>query len=211
MRNDDHQPTRFDIRRLAASASEDARLVEQLTDLINDVYATAERGLWRKGWARTNAAEVAELIRAREIAVAARHGHVVGSIRVHDVADDRGEFGMLVADPAQRGTGIGRALVAFAEQDARERGLQTMQLELLVPREWPHPSKEFLRGWYGRIGYRLVRTGSLADNYPQLAPLLATPCDLTVYEKPLREIAYSTSPSASPSTSPVIDVGNVRT
>jgi hypothetical protein len=28
-----------------------------------------------------------------------------------------------------------------------------MQLELLVPRDWRHPSKEFLKSWYGRRGY----------------------------------------------------------
>ena len=61
-----------------------------------------------------------------------------------------------------------------------------MQLELLVPRDWRHPSKEFLKAWYGRRGYRLSRSGRLGDAYPHLAPLLATPCDLTVYEKALQ-------------------------
>jgi hypothetical protein len=92
---------------------------------------------------------------------------------------------MLVAAFEQRGTGVGRALVEFAEQRTRERGRRAMQLELLVPRAWDHPSKEFLKAWYGRIGYRLIRTGSLEDSYPQLAPLLATGCDLLGYEKPL--------------------------
>jgi hypothetical protein len=60
-----------------------------------------------------------------------------------------------------------------------------MQLELLVPRGWKHPSKEFLEAWYGRRGYRLIRTSRLDDAYPQLAPLLATPCDLEIHQKPL--------------------------
>ena len=65
---------------------------------------------------------------------------------------------MLVAAPEQRGTGVGRALVDFAERHSRERGLRAIQLELLVPRAWRHPSKEFLKAWYGRSGYRLIRT-----------------------------------------------------
>ena len=48
---------------------------------------------------------------------------------------------MLVAAPDQRGTGVGRALVAFAEQRSRERGLRAMQLELLLPRTWQHPTR----------------------------------------------------------------------
>ena len=95
---------------------------------------------------------------------------------------------MLVAAPEHRGTGVGRDLVAFAEQRGRERGLRAMQLELLLPRTWQHPSKEFLKAWYGRIGYQPIRTRSIDAAYPHLAPLLATPCDLAVYEKHLRPV-----------------------
>jgi GNAT superfamily N-acetyltransferase len=172
-------------RLLEASAGDDAGLVEHLTALINDVYTTAEAGLWQDGATRTTPPELAGLIRAGQMAVTSHDGLIVGSVRVHDVADDAGEFGMLVAAPDQRGTGIGRDLVAFAEEHARERGLRTMQLELLVPRSWRHPVKEFLKAWYGRIGYRLIDTRHFDDAHPQLAPMLATECDLTVYEKPL--------------------------
>ena len=175
-----------DVLVLEAAAGRDPQLVARLTGLINDVYATAEQGLWRDDATRTTTAEVAELIAARQIAVAWRGGEIAGSIRIHDVADDASEFGMLVADPEHRGTGVGSALVAFAEDRGRGRGRRAMQLELLVPRAWRHPSKEFLKAWYGRSGYRVVRTSSIDAAYPQLAPMLATPCDLLVYEKPLR-------------------------
>jgi GNAT superfamily N-acetyltransferase len=170
---------------LDAPAGDDAALVEELTDLINDVYATAESGLWIDGATRTTPSELAELIRAGQIAVATRDGHTVGSVRLHDVSDDTSEFGILVAAPDQRGTGVGRALLDFVERHSRERGLRAVQLELLVPREWSHPSKEFLKAWYGRCGYRIIRTGRIDDAYPHLAPLLATPCDLEIHQKPL--------------------------
>ena len=173
------------IELLGAADSRDARLVARLTDLINHVYAVAEAGLWVDGATRTSPVELAELIADGEIAVARRGGEIAGSIRIRDVDDDASEFGMLVAAFEQRGTGVGRALVAFAEQRTLERGRRAMQLELLVPREWAHPSKEFLKAWYGRTGYRVVRTGSMEDSYPHLAPLLATGCDLLGYEKPL--------------------------
>jgi GNAT superfamily N-acetyltransferase len=178
------------IELLDAEDSRDARLVGPLADLINRVYAVAEAGLWVDGARRTTPDELAELIAAGEIAVARREGEIAGSVRIRDVEDDASEFGMLVAAFEQRGTGVGRALVEFAERRTRERGRRAMQLELLVPREWAHPSKELLKAWYGRIGYRVIRTGSMADAYPHLAPLLATPCDLLGYEKPL-ERAHS--------------------
>jgi GNAT superfamily N-acetyltransferase len=174
------------VRLLQAADSRDTRLVDHLTGLINDVYEIAESGLWRDGATRTTPSELAERIRAGQIAVATRDGRVVGSVRVHDVADDTSEFGMLVAAPDQRGTGVGRALIDFAEQHNRERGRRAMQLELLLPREWQHPTKEFLKAWYGRLGYGLIRTTTIDDSYPHLAPLLATPCDFAIYEKPLQ-------------------------
>ena len=189
--------TDLDIGLLPAADGGDARLVDELTRLVNDVYQTAERGLWREGAVRTTAAELAELIAAGQIAVATRQGRIVGSIRIHDVAADASELGMLVAAPDQRGTGVGRALVAFAERRSRERGLRAIRLELLVPRGWRHPSKELLKSWYDRRGYRLVRTGSMQDAYPHLAPLLAAPSDLTVYEKPLQPQRRGTRASAS--------------
>ena len=183
----------FHVELLEPGAEQDTELVARLTALINDVYATAESGLWRDGATRTTAAEVAELIGAEEIAVATRRGRIVGSVRVHDVGADASELGLLVAAPDQRGTGIGRALLDFVEARSRHRGLRAMQLQLLVPRGWSHPSKEFLRAWYGRRGYRISRTERFDDAYPHVAPLLATPCDLEIYEKPLQP-AFARSP-----------------
>jgi ribosomal protein S18 acetylase RimI-like enzyme len=174
------------VRVLDPAVGRDVGLAGQLADLINRVYAVAESGLWRDGTTRTTPTELSELIEAREIAVAARDGRIAGAIRLHDVADDASEFGLLATAPDQRGRGVGRALLAFAERRSRERGLRAIQLELLVPRTWEHPSKEFLKAGYGRCGYRLVRTTTMDGAYPHLAPLLATPCDLEVHEKPLR-------------------------
>jgi GNAT superfamily N-acetyltransferase len=173
----------MDVALLDPAAAADTRLVDEVAELVNVVYAEAERGMWRDAWTRTTPAEIAGLVSAGEIAVAHRDGNLVGSVRVHDVAADTSEFGLLVSAPSERGTGVGRALLDFVEERGRERGLRAIRLELLVPREWSHPSKEFLRGLYGRRGYRLVRTGRLDDDYPHLAPLLATPCDLEIHAK----------------------------
>lgn len=176
----------FTVRRLVAAASRDTELVKRLTELVNDVYVTAESGLWQDGFTRTTPSEFAELIADGQIVVAtASDGQIVGSVRLHQIAADTSEFGILVADSDRRGAGIGRALVDFAEQDSRDRGLRAIQLELLVPHTWRHPSKEFLKSWYGRRGFRLIQVRRMDDAYPQMAPLLATPCDLEVYEKPL--------------------------
>lgn len=179
--------SRIDVGRLPAEAASDEATMTAISELINRVYKVAEDGLWVDGAARTNPAEVAELTRAGEIVVARLDGRLVGSVRLQVLGDDLAEFGMLVSAPEHRSIGIGRELVRFAERESRAGGRYVMQLEVLVPREWSHPVKEFLTGWYGRLGYRLVRVGTVDEAYPDLAPLLATPCDFRIYHKDLRE------------------------
>ncbi|MEV1085969.1 GNAT family N-acetyltransferase [Streptomyces sp. NPDC050211] len=173
------------IETLSPAHAEDSDLMSAVTALINEVYEVAEEGLWVPGTTRTSRQEVASLTQAEQITVARLHEEVVGCVRIQQLAATVCEFGMLAAAPKRRGTGIGRELVRFAEQYGREAGLDVMQLELLVPRTWSHPSKEFLADWYGRIGYRVVRTGSIDESYPELAPHLATPCDFVIYQKSL--------------------------
>lgn len=174
------------VRITPAVVAEDTVLVHELAGLVNRVYAVAEDGLWANDAPRTTPARMAEHIAAGQIAVARAEERIVGAVRIRRLDTGEGEFGQLVAEPAHRGTGVGRELVRFAEQWARDQGLDTMQLEVLVPRQWVHPSKEFLKAWYARIGYRQVRTGQFEDSYPDLAPLLATPCDFVIYHKTVR-------------------------
>jgi GNAT superfamily N-acetyltransferase len=176
------------IELLPATAANDDGLVAELTGLVNRVYAVAEEGLWVDGATRTTPEEMARLIAAEEIAVAQEdrsEGRIVGSVQVRRIDDATGEFGMLVSDPQRRGEGIGRELVRFAEERSRRHSVPIMQLELLVPRGWTHPTKEFLDGWYTRMGYRPMHTGRIDDDYPHLAPLLATPCNFVIYHKAL--------------------------
>lgn len=176
----------FAVGVLDTAASRDSQLVRRLTELINDVYAEAEEGLWNDGVTRTTTTEVAELIAAGQIAAASStDGHIVGSVRIRTVSEGTSEFGMLVSAPDLRGHGIGATLVEFAEQHSRASGRHAMQLELLVPRTWKHPTKEHLKSWYDRIGYRRIATRSVDRAYPQFAGMLATPCDIEVHEKSL--------------------------
>jgi ribosomal protein S18 acetylase RimI-like enzyme len=180
------EPTqRIEIRPLPTTASADVTVMERITDLINQVYAVAEDGLWVDGAVRTTVDEVGELTSAGQIAVARLNGRIVGCVRIQRLDGGTGEFGMLAADLGHRGAGIGRELVRFAERKSQQDGLTTMRLELLVPRNWSHPSKEFLAAWYTRMGYRILRTATIEETYPALAPLLATPCDFVIYEKNL--------------------------
>jgi GNAT superfamily N-acetyltransferase len=170
---------------LPAAAAADAALVGGLCALVNRAYALGEVGLWRDGAARVGEGEMARLIRAGEVAVATLGPATIGCIRVQRLDARTGELGMLAAAEDHRGAGVGRLLVAFAERLSAARGLDTMQLELLVPVDRAHPDKERLHAWYTRLGYRVVRIGDLGEDYPHLVPLLAIPCVMRIYHRPL--------------------------
>jgi GNAT superfamily N-acetyltransferase len=159
--------------------------VRRLATLINDVYDVAESGMWKRRGTRTSPEEVQRLLGNRALILAESDGMIVGSVNVNLMSHGIGEFGMLVADPNRRGEGIGTALVEHAERWAREQGCHTMRLEILTPRGWTHPSKEFLKGWYARIGYAPQSTEPFEILYPELVTELATECDFTVWYKRL--------------------------
>jgi GNAT superfamily N-acetyltransferase len=176
--------SRLSVELLQPGAADDHTLVEALTALVNRVYAVGEAGLWKDGAARTTAAETAADIRAGEMAVARLRRQIVGCVRIFLLEDGRiGELGLLAADPEHRGIGVGRALVDFAEETNRRRGVEALALELLVPSGWVHPVKRFLLDWYTRRGYVVVARQPFADVYPSLGPLLSTPCLLLVLQK----------------------------
>jgi len=106
-------------------------------------------------------------------------------VNVNLLDESVAEFGMLVADPDHRALGIGSMLVNAAEEWARSLNRRTMRLELLTPRSWSHPSKEFLKAWYTRLGYVPQFTEPLEKTHPELIGELATECDFTIWHKPL--------------------------
>ncbi|KAK3689275.1 hypothetical protein B0T22DRAFT_169463 [Podospora appendiculata] len=169
-------------------------LMHTLLTLINTVYTAAESGIFSPVYQRTTLAELTTLLHARELALAWDHSEpgsssspsLAGTIRVFTLTSQLADIGMLCCAPSLAGTGVGRALVEFAEGYARRvLGAETMQLELLFPVEFVHPLKVRLQGWYERMGYAVVRVGDFGDEYPHLKPHLVTRIDYRVFEKRL--------------------------
>ncbi|KAI1300568.1 hypothetical protein F5Y03DRAFT_385902 [Xylaria venustula] len=135
-------PSKAEIAVPPPSAADDKAFITALTTLVNRVYSEAERGIYRTDFELTSPEDVAELVRAGEVAVAyclpdadaadisAPHSNhddegkdaevsaqpiPIGCIAMKQVGPSTGEFGMLAVDPSQRGYGIGGDLVRFAE------------------------------------------------------------------------------------------------
>ena len=178
-----------EITLLPTDQAGDEALVEELVRLVNRAYAAGEAGLWLEGAKRTGPAEIADAIRGGGMLTAAAEGRIVGCACVRPLDVYTADLGLASVAPEQWGSGVGRELVRSAEELIRSWGVTTMQLELLVPKDWAHPEKERLRAWYTRLGYRVVRSAPFEQVAGHLASQLATPCEFLVFHKPLTEVS----------------------
>ena len=160
---------------------------------INTAYAEAEDALWAPGFERIALERVAEIVAAGEMAVARVDGKIVGSVRVRFLDEETGFFGSLAVHPADQGAGIGRELVRFAEELARERGATAMGSRLLVPLEGGDAHKERLHTWYSRLGYRPVGRADFSASHPVARS--RTLLDILTYRKPLSPLSRRQRPA----------------
>jgi ribosomal protein S18 acetylase RimI-like enzyme len=125
---------------LRSAEAADASRVAELVDAAYGHYV--ERIGMPPGPMTDNYAEV---IRNRQVTVAERHGAIVGII-VLTVTDEGFLVDNVAVHPGHRGTGLGRALLEFAEAEARRAGFDSIYL-------YTHEQLTENLALYARIGY----------------------------------------------------------
>lgn len=115
----------------------------------------------RKGWTheadllggqRTDVEEMTELLTdpSRVIVVGEADGVIVACVKVEDMGGGKAYLGMLSVEPERQAGGLGRRMIAAAEDAARDRfGATTMKMTVI--RQRPE-----LIAWYERRGYALT-------------------------------------------------------
>jgi ribosomal protein S18 acetylase RimI-like enzyme len=100
-------------------------------------------------------ADYAAVLRDMEVWLARRRGRLAGALILEPRPRDL-LIWSIATDPAGRGGGLGRALLAAAEVRARELGRAVMRLYTGTP-------LTHLVAWYGRHGYAVERVEALSD------------------------------------------------
>jgi len=89
--------------------------------------------------------DYAEVIRSRQVTVAESNGTIAGVI-VLTVTDEGFLIDNVAVHPSRRGTGLGKALLEFAEAEARRAGYDSVYL-------FTHEKMTENLALYSRIGY----------------------------------------------------------
>ena len=131
---------------------------DDVPDLVRVINATYEVEKFFVSGDRTNA-EVIRHLMTKGVFLVERDpaGAIAGCVYV-ERRGDRGYFGMLAVDPARQGGGVGRRLIASAEQYVRDGGGTAMDIRVVNLRTELPP-------FYRRLGY--VETGTEAASDPR--------------------------------------------
>ena len=157
----------YTVPMMRIATADDAAM---LARLINDAFIV--EAFFKIG-DRTNAEEIAALMRnGGEFLVTEHSGRVSGCVYLN-CTGERAYFGMLSIDPPLQHRGLGMQLIEAVEARARDRGCRTMDIHVVDLREDLLP-------YYRRLGY--VDSGRLPFSEPERA---SRPCSFIVMSKPL--------------------------
>jgi ribosomal protein S18 acetylase RimI-like enzyme len=131
------QPETYSLR--SAEAANGSRVAE----LVDAAYRHYVERIGMLPGPMTN--DYADVIRNRQVTVAERQGAIVGII-VLTVTDEGFLVDNVAVHPSHRGTGLGRALLQFAEAEAQRAGFDAIYL-------YTHEKMTENLALYSRIGY----------------------------------------------------------
>jgi GNAT superfamily N-acetyltransferase len=143
--------------------------VPAITALVNKAFLV-ERFLFDGD--RTSVAEIKALLKLGSFLLAERDGGLAAGVYV-EIRGNRGYIGMLSVDPDLQGSGLGRSVMAQAEDHCRKAGCFDVDLSLIDRRAE-------LKPFYRKLGY--VEVGTAPYPEPDKA---REPCSFILMSKRL--------------------------
>jgi ribosomal protein S18 acetylase RimI-like enzyme len=117
--------------------------VARLTELVRAAYAHYIERIGRRPRPMTD--DYTDVLRSHRVIVAERGGEILGLV-VLGVSDEGFLVDNVAVDPSHQGTGVGRALLEYAENAARDAGFDSIYL-------YTHERMVENLALYSRIGY----------------------------------------------------------
>lgn len=123
---------------------------------------------------RLTAQRLREHMQTGRFLVAEENGAILACVYV-ELHGEAAYFGLLSIDPARQKTGLGRRMVAAAEEFAREMGARRMDITVVNLRTELPP-------YYRKLGYELSGIEPIRD---EMIPRVTQPCHFIRMSKPL--------------------------
>jgi N-acetylglutamate synthase-like GNAT family acetyltransferase len=142
-----------------------------LMDLINQAFRVEAFFIVRD---RLIPEETVAYFKKGRFLIAEENNALAGVVYV-ELRGDRSYFGLLSVDPGRQKSGLGRRLIAAAEEFAREMGAHHMDITVVNLRTELPP-------FYRKLGY--VENGTEPVR-PEMVPRLLQPCHFIKMTKPL--------------------------
>ena len=134
--------------------------IEALVALINAAFQSEK---FFKVGERTDAADVAAHLKSGRFLVLQDGGAIAGSIYLEQ-RGERAYLGMLAVDPSRQRSGLGRRLMAAAEEFCRQQGCHFVDISIVNLRTELPPL-------YEKLGYRVVGSAPFpAEQMPVKLP-----------------------------------------
>lgn len=134
--------------------------VPGLVRLINAAFAVEQIAF---DGDRISPAETHAFLQTGDFLVAEDSSGFAGCVYV-EVREGRGYLGLLAVDPPRQGTGLGRKLVAAAEDYFRAASCCAVDLRIISPRT-------SLPAFYRRLGYVEIGTAPFSSDVPPKVPV----------------------------------------
>ena len=144
---------------------------KDLLNLINDAFAVE---VFFHIGTRLDPGRIQSHFQKGRFLVAESDGSLVGCVYV-ELHGDEGYLGLLSVDPQLQKSGLGRRLVAAAEEFAREMGARRMDLTVVNLRTELPP-------YYAKLGYVVVGEEPIPE---QMQARVNQPCHFVRMSKPL--------------------------
>jgi GNAT superfamily N-acetyltransferase len=139
---------------------------ERLFNIIRIAYAETEKEVWGEGYVRVSREQLKQHIKEDQFLIALIDDEIVGGIRYYEKKPGCWTFGLLGAAFEHKGKGIGRALIAEAENKAISAGGTEMSIEVLRAKDIDTDFKVNLANWYQRLGYEFTGKIDVMSVYP---------------------------------------------
>ena len=160
--------------------------LQKAIDLINNSYKDAEKDLWKPTKQRITKDKLVELMNKRMLWIVSFKNHIIGTLKLTYLDQNRAEFGLFCIDPAFRGYNIGQALIERAEKETLNSGRKTMELEIFLPKNLILSCRERLKNWYKAQNYYFEKKVNCSHIDPGLREMAAIPLSVERWTKILK-------------------------